>query len=376
MTEKSQAAALELDIVCRRPGFTLTADFVAPPGVTALFGRSGAGKTTLANAVAGLLRPCAGRIALGGETVFDRDAGVWTPPHRRRLGYVFQEGRLFPHLDVRGNLLYPQRFAPPAAAPTQNFDDVVSLLGLAPLLHRRPDVLSGGERQRAAIGRALLGAPRMLILDEPLASLDAGRKTEILPFLERLRDELALPMLYVSHSVAEIARLAETVVALADGRVARVGPTPELLSDPDVFPLMGRQEAGAVLEARVVAVDVGDGLAELAVSGGRLFVPAAGVSAGARLRVRVRARDVMIARTAPSEVSALNILPATVAALGKGDGAIVEVALVCGGDRLLARITRRSAAALNLAPGVACFALLKTVAIGRRDLGADPREAG
>lgn len=355
---------LQVAIRHRLGAFPLDIAFEAPQGVTALFGRSGAGKSTVIRAIGGLLRPEAGHIALDSTTLFDSAARVHVPVHRRRIGTVFQDGRLFPHLTVRQNLRYGAWFAGGGAA----FADVVEMLGIGPLLTRRPATLSGGERQRVAIGRALLSSPRLLLMDEPLAALDAPRKAEILPYLERLRDEAAVPIVYVSHALSEVARLATTVVALADGKVERAGPAAEVLSDIAAFPLMGRQEASALLAARVIG-DAGEGLTELAAGEGRLFVPGVAAAPGTELRLRVRARDVMIATEKPANISALNILPAEIAEIAEGGGPIVEIALTCGADRLIARITRRSLGALGLAPGKPCYAVLKSVAIGRRDIG-------
>ncbi len=349
-------------------GFALEVEFAAPAGVTALFGRSGAGKTTVVNAIAGLLRPDAGRIAVGGTVLLDTERGVDVPRHRRRVGYVFQEGRLFPHLSVRRNLGFGRWFAPRDALAA-DFDHVVELLGLGHLLERGPGRLSGGEKQRVAIGRALLAAPRILLMDEPLAALDAARKAEILPYLERLRDEVRVPIIYVSHALPEVARLATTVVALADGRVRRVGPVADMLSDPDLFPLMDREETGALLTARLVGHDATDGLSELALDGGRLIVGRVAAPPGARLRVRIRARDVMIATRRPEAISALNILEARFAGVVRDEGASLEVALQVGADRLLARITRRSFVGLALEPGLPCFALVKSVSVGDHDMG-------
>jgi molybdate transport system ATP-binding protein len=365
---------LEVRLRRRLGAFDLDAAFEAPPGITCLFGRSGAGKTTVVSAIAGLLRPDAGRIALDGEVLFDSAAGVNLPPHRRRIGCVFQEGRLFPHLSVRANLLFGRWFAP-RAAPRPSLEEIAALLGLGPLLRRRPGALSGGEKQRVAIGRALLCGPRLLLMDEPLASLDEARKAEILPYIERLRDDLGLPIVYVSHSLPEVARLATTVAAMSRGRVVRAGPAAEVLSDAAAFPVTGRQQAGAILPARVVAHHP-DGLAELAVSGGRLLVPNLEAPAGAALRVRIRARDVTLADRRPEGLSALNALPAVVEAVEAGEGPVLELVLRCGADRLRARITRRSLEALGLGPGAACWAILKAVATSRRDLGAFEEREG
>lgn len=360
--------SLQVDISHPLAGFELRIDFEAPAGVTALFGQSGAGKTTVINAVAGLLTPQAGRIVLSGETLFDDKARVNLPVHRRRLGYVFQDGRLFPHLSVRQNLTYGQRFAPRGASGPA-LADVADLLGLTALLDRRPGALSGGEKQRVAFGRALLARPRMLLMDEPLAALDAARKEEILPYLERLRDQSGLPILYVSHSVAEVARLATTVVVLEAGRVARAGPAEQVLSDPAMVRQFGLREAGAVLPAEI-ARHYDDGLTELAVSGGRLLLPQMDRPAGTRTRVRILAHDVIVADRPPEGLSALNVLPGTVVTLREGQGPGVIVQIQCGEDRLLARITRRSAEALGLVPGKPVYAVIKTVSIARADVGA------
>lgn len=360
--------SLQVEITHPLPEFELNVAFEAPGGVTALFGQSGAGKTTVINAVAGLLRPQAGCIALSGEVLFDAQNRVNLPVHRRRLGYVFQDGRLFPHLSVRRNLTYGQRFAPQGAIGP-GLDEVADLLGLSTMLDRRPGALSGGEKQRVAFGRALLARPRMLLMDEPLAALDAARKDEILPYLERLRDQTGLPILYVSHSVAEVARLATTVVVLEAGRVVRAGPAEQVLSDPAMVRQFGLREAGAVLPAEV-ARHHADGLSELAISGGRLFLPRMDQPAGARTRVRILAHDVIVADRPPLGLSALNVLPGEVLSLREGQGPGVIVQIQCGTDRLLARITRRSAEALKLAPGRKVYAVIKTVSIARTDVAA------
>jgi len=361
--------SLSVDISHPLGAFDLRVAFKAPGGITALFGRSGTGKTTVVNALAGLLRPKSGRIVLSGEVLFDADMRICLPPHKRRLGYVFQDGRLFPHFSVRQNLTYGARFATPGATGPQ-LDDVCDLLGISALLDRRPGALSGGEKQRVAIGRALLSRPRMLLMDEPLAALDAARKEEILPYLERLRDHTDIPVLYVSHSVAEVARLATSVVVMEDGHVARAGAAEQILSDPDMVRQLGVREAGAVLPA-TIAQHHSDGLTELAVSGGRLFLPLMDKPKGHLTRVRILAHDVIVARgAAPTDLSALNILPANIIALRGGTGPGVIVQMQCGSDRLLARITRRSADALALTPGDAVHAVIKSVSIARTDIGA------
>ena len=346
--------------------FSLDLAFEAPGGITALFGRSGSGKTTIVNAVAGLLAPDAGRIVAGETVLFDSKTGVFLPPNRRRVGYVFQEARLFPHLSVEQNLRYGMRFAGKAPALAE-FEDIAALLGIGGLLDRRPATLSGGERQRVAIGRALLSAPQLLLMDEPLASLDEARKEEILPFIARLRERFAIPVLYVSHSLSEVARLANTVVMLRDGKVALAGATETVLSDPQIAQAAGIREAGAILAARVVAHH-DDGLTELTISAGRLLLPRVEAAAGAAIRIRIHANDVLIARQAPDGLSALNVLPARVTTLRRGEGPGMLVQLAIGEDHLLARITQRSADALGLAPGVSCHAVLKTVAVARSDV--------
>lgn len=358
---------LSVHLKHRFAGFTLDAVFDAPPGVTALFGRSGSGKTTVINAIAGLLRPDEGRITLGDQVLLDTAIRQSQPVHRRRLGYVFQDARLFPHLTVRQNLLYGRWFAP--RGNSIPFDHVVTLLGIAPLLSRRPGALSGGEKQRVAIGRALLCDPHLLLMDEPLAALDDPRKAEILPYLERLRDETTIPILYVSHSFPEVARLATTLVVIEAGRVLRAGPAHTLMADPDVAPMLGLRDAGASLAARVVAQE-SDGLTRLETSAGPVFLPRIDAAIGTALRVRIHAQDIILSRDRPIGLSALNILPVTVTAIrtGPGPGALVQ--LRAGDDLLLARITRRSCDALGLAEGLPVFAVLKSVAVARRDIGS------
>ncbi len=354
---------LEVALRHRFGAFTLDASFSAPAGVTVLFGRSGSGKTSVVNAVAGLLRPDAGRIAVDGRLVLDTAQGLDVPVHRRGIGYVFQEARLFPHMTVAQNLRYGgwvrRRRVDPGA--------VVEMLGIGPLLERRPAALSGGERQRVAIGRALLAEPKALLMDEPLAALDEARKADILPYIERLRDA-AMPILYVTHSVTEMARLATTVVVLEGGRVLRAGPAGDVLSDPQAVPVMGLREAGAVIAARVAAHEA-DGLTRLDSVAGPLWLPRVEAAVGAVLRVRIAAQDVILSRSRPEGLSALNVLGGVVSAVrtGEGPGALVRIDL--GGEFLLARVTRRSAAALGLEAGVSVHAVVKSVAVAQGDIG-------
>jgi molybdate transport system ATP-binding protein len=358
-------AELCVDIRLRFPEFSLDlAETFAGEGVTALFGPSGSGKSTLLRVIAGFERAAGGRISFGDE--------VWMAgrthlaPHRRGVGFVFQDARLFPHLTTRRNLDYAVKRA--ANWPARySFDDVIDVLDLAPLFARRAGQLSGGERQRVAIGRALLARPRLLLLDEPLAALDEARKAEILPYLERVRDEARVPMIYVSHSAGEVARLANRVVVLDAGRVLRTGPVAEVFADPGLSPA-GPRGVGAVLAARMVAHH-DDGLSEIDAGGARLFLPGLVCAPGTGLRIRVAAHDVILSREAPTGLSALNILPGTVVEVHLGDGPGAIVALDTPAGRLLARITRRSVAALGLAPGVPAHAILKSVATAPQDVG-------
>ncbi|MEZ5880979.1 MAG: molybdenum ABC transporter ATP-binding protein [Nitratireductor sp.] len=358
---------LEVSLAHAFDGFELDCDFSAPAGVTALFGRSGSGKTTVVQAVAGLLKPGRGRVRLEDRILVDTAARTFLPPHRRRIGYVFQEGRLFPHLSVRQNLEYGQRFSA-RKSDSGDFAHIVALLGIEDLLARRPGSLSGGEKQRVAIGRALLSSPQLLAMDEPLAALDEPRKREILPYLERVRDEAGIPILYVSHSLAEVARLATTLVVLEGGKVVAAGPSADVLSDPAMAARFGGREAGAVLRGKVIRHHE-DGLSEIAIDGSTLFLPAVDAAPGSEIRTRIDAKDVMLARKMPQEISALNILKSKVISIQPGSGPGVLVQLSVGGQNLLARITKRSAAALGIEPGMTVYAVAKTVSIAPLDVG-------
>ena len=352
-----------LDVALRHrfPGFALDASFAAPAGVTALFGRSGSGKTTIVNAVAGLIAPDHGRVVVDGRVLTVTAAGIAVPVRRRRIGYVFQDARLFPHMTVRGNLGYGTRFAPRGAAGP-SLEAVVAMLGIGALLDRRPALLSGGERARVAIGRALLSRPRLLILDEPLAALDAARRAEILPYLENLRDRTEVPILYISHAIAEVARLATTLVLVDAGRVARAGGLEQMLADPTTAALLDRDEVGAVLTGRVAGIEP-DRLARIATVAGDLLVPGLAAEPGTAVRLRIRAAEVILSLTPPRDSSALNVLPATVAAMvPEGPTALVQLRLP-GGAALLARITARSVEALRLEPGTPCHATVKSAGL-------------
>jgi molybdate transport system ATP-binding protein len=358
---------LQVDIGLHLGGFALDAQFTSDAPVTALFGRSGSGKTTILNAIAGLIQPQRGRIAVG-DTVYFDGASTRLPVQRRRVGYVFQEGRLLPHLSVRQNLLYG-RFFTAARERYADFDRIVKLLDLEHLLSRRPQGLSGGEKQRVAIGRALLASPRILLMDEPLASLDTPRKAEILYYVERLRDEVRVPIVYVSHAIDEVIRLADTVVLLSDGCVAGAGPVSKMAGSMELRPYLGRFEGGAVVETIVAAHDLDWGLARLEFPGGALYAPDVEALVGERIRVRVRARDVSLATTRPLGLSMLNVIAGTVSAIGEAAGASVDVQVDAGGTFIIARVTRKSVDELQLERGKPVYALIKAVAIDRHSVG-------
>ena len=342
-------------------GFSLDVDLSLPGrGVTVLFGHSGSGKTTLLRAIAGLEQVAGGFLEVNG--VVWQDATTFLPTHRRPLGYVFQEASLFHHLSIRRNLEYGMRRVPHAARKV-SLDQAVELLGIAPLLDRMPDKLSGGEKQRVAIARALATSPRILLMDEPLAALDLKRKQEILPYLERLHDELDIPVLYVSHAPDEVARLADHLVVLEQGRALASGPLGEILARLDL-PIRLGEDAGVVLEGEIAELDAEWHLARVVFAGGSLWVRDSGVPVGQHVRVRILARDVSIALDAHTDSSILNILPATVEQLADDTHpALALVRLNAGGVPLVARITRRSAVRLQLRPGQTVWAQIKAVAL-------------
>lgn len=360
---------LTVDIAHRVGDFALETAFEAGPGITALFGPSGSGKTTIAKAIAGLMTPDSGRITLDGEDLVDRARRLNVAPSKRRIGVVFQEGRLFPHLSVAQNIAFGARYAPPRA-PGLEEAAILDMLGIGALLERRPRGLSGGEKQRVAVARALMMRPRLLLMDEPLAALDGPRKDEILPYLERLRDSGAVPIVYITHAIAEIARLAGRIVVLRDGHVLRQGEVGQVLSDPAMVPLIGVREAGSVLTARVITCDP-DGLSRLAISGGELRLPGVVAEVGQALRVRIMAQDVLVAISKPEGLSSRNILPAVVEAVHRGEGPGVALSLRIGEDRLLARVTLDALDELDLRPGLACHAILKATAVARSNISAN-----
>jgi molybdate transport system ATP-binding protein len=348
-------------------------------GITVVFGPSGCGKTTLLRVVAGLERRARGRIVCAGDVWQDED-GRFVPAHARGVGMVFQDARLFPHLRVDGNLRYAERRArrgagpggaparAEATSPSDAIDraSVVRGLDLAPLLGRRPGSLSAGERQRVAIGRTLLARPRVLLMDEPVASLDVGRKAEILPYVARLPRVFGVPVVYVTHSIDEVTQLADRILVLGAGRKVADGDVADVLARLDLGAATGRFEASTVLEATVVGHDPRYHLTRLDVAGQSLVMPEAGFEPGTRVRLRLRARDVALATSRPERVSIRNVLSGHVAEIrAEPTTAFAETAVDVGGVQVRARITREAADALGLAPGTPVFALIKSIAVDR-----------
>ncbi len=352
--------SLQVDIRHRLGNFQLDALFASDGRLTALFGASGSGKTSVVRAIAGLFRPDQGAISVTDQTLSDTTSRIFTPPYRRRIGYVFQDARLFPHLTCRQNLNYGRWFTP-TVERYADFGQVVELLGIEHLLDRRPAGLSGGEQQRVAIGRALAASPRLLLMDEPLASLDEDRKAEIMPYIERLRDVAKIPIVYVSHSIAEVARLADQVVVMADGRVSMSGPTTEVMLRSDLMPSSEKAEAGALLDMRVDEHDDAYGMTKLCSAAGGIRIGRIIRAVGERVRLRIRARDVMLSLRKPTQISSLNVLEGRVSALLPVGDNQVDVAINCNGETILARITRLSAERLALEAGVSVFAIIKSV---------------
>lgn len=352
--------SLSLAIEKQQGDFALDVTLEAGPGVTALFGRSGAGKSSVINSIAGLSTPDAGRIFLGDSLIFDAGARVNVPVHQRRIAIVFQDARLFPHLSVLQNLLYGARFSD-GTVKRSDAKAMAALLGLDHLLGRRPSSLSGGEAQRVAIGRALLSKPKLLMMDEPLASLDQARKSDVLALIEKVRDVVGVPILYVSHAREEVLRLASNVAILSNGKLLDFGPPDGLLG----------QAAGAGLtrtvRARVAMKSSADGLSELALAGGRLYVPQVDAPLGWVLQVDIAARDVMLSVEPPQGISALNILPCVIASMqiNASNPSAFDILLDCAGDELAAQVTRRSVEQLGLRAGLPVHAVIKSVALAQ-----------
>lgn len=351
--------------------FALDVDFRAPlQGITALFGPSGCGKTTILRCMAGLTR-LSGRLKVGGETWQDESGSVFRKPHHRPIGYVFQEASLFPHMSVRKNLMFgASRTTGPSNGGLLGFDNVVDLLGIDRLLDRDPGGLSGGERQKIAVGRALLSQPRLLLMDEPLSGLDRMAKDDILPSLEALHETLSIPILYVSHDIGEVARLADRMVVIASGKRVADGPMSDMLERLDIGPATGRFEAGVILTARVAAHDTAYQLTQLDHGGQQITIPIAEVGIGEEVRLRIRARDVALTKHMPEGISIRNILSGTIAEIAEEpETAFAETLVDIGGGKLRARITRASLAELGLEPGMPIFALIKSVSFDGRSIG-------
>jgi molybdate transport system ATP-binding protein len=355
---------LRVELRKRRGDFSLDVAFSAPtPGVTALFGRSGCGKSTLISLIAGLLTPDGGRVVVDDDVLYDSTRHLSVDARHRRMGVVFQDARLFPHLSVRGNLEYGTRRLPRTASRTIRFDDVVDLLGLTSLVTRRPHTLSGGEQQRVALGRALLSQPRLLLLDEPLASLDIARREEVLPYLEKLRDAFAIPIVYVSHQFDEVLRLATRVVLLDAGRVIADDDIATVSRDPKLRGIVGPDSVGAVVAGVIERVDAA-GLAMMRVGDATLSVELEHASPGQRIQIQVLARDVIIASELPRGLSVRNVVPARVVSIMPDTGHSVLVELDIGRtSTLLARITARASQELALVADKQVWALIKAVSL-------------
>jgi molybdate transport system ATP-binding protein len=356
------SAGVEARVAVELGDFRLDASVSAPAaGVTGVVGASGSGKTTLLRCLAGLERRAEGRIEVAGEIWLDTERGRCEPPHRRCVGLVFQDSALFPHLSVRGNLEYGLRRTP-AGRRRVSLDEVVASLGLAPLLARHPAGLSGGERQRVAIGRALLAGPRLLLLDEPVASLDAAARSEILERLQRLLARAPIPVFYVTHSRSEVLRLSDRVVVLDAGRVRAAGGLREVMLGPHATAFGAPDELGVVVDGEVAEVDPAHGLSSLRFAGGMLAVPGV-LAVGQRRRVEILARDVSLALDPPGRTSILNVLSGRVVEVRDGGPLQPVVVVEVGGTPILARVTRRSLAQLGIAPGLAVHVQLKAVAL-------------
>jgi molybdate transport system ATP-binding protein len=362
---------LSVSLNKRRDGFKLQVAFDAPtPGVVALFGRSGCGKSTTVDLIAGLLDPDSGYVRLNGMALVDTSEKLSVSAQRRRIGYVFQDARLFPHRSVVGNLRYGLKRAK-GVEQRIGFDEVVSLLGLASLLARRPNQLSGGERQRVALGRALLSQPQLLLLDEPLASLDTARREEVLPYLEALRDQLSIPMIFVSHQFDEVLRLATHVVLLDGGKVAAQGSPSQISLEPALRAIVGPDAVGAVLDGVITSLDSGKRLAELRIAGGTLRISARDVldnkstqhGVGSGVRVQLLARDIILATEPPHALSVRNSIEGIVTEITDDDDDAVLVRVDIGGDSVLSRVTKAAVDALKLQRGSRVWVLIKAVSL-------------
>ena len=357
-----------------RGSFALDAKFELPtPGVVTLFGRSGCGKSTLVEIIAGLLPADAGRVILDDQVLLDTVRRIDVCPEERRIGFVFQDARLFPHLSVAANLRYAAQRA--RSRPYIGFDAAVALLALGPLMDRRTHQLSGGEKQRVAIGRALLSQPRLLLMDEPLASLDTARREEVLPYLETLRDQFAIPMVYVSHDFDEVLRLATHVVLMEGGQTVAQGEVGEMSLNPKLRAIIGADAVGAILDGTVLGGDPGSGLTRIQVGAGELLVPAARAAPGARLRVQLLARDLIVATHSPRYLSVRNSLAGVVSTVTNDDAGSDLIGIDVGGTEILARITTSATRELKIRPGLPVWTLVKAVSLRGRPISPVSRDA-
>ena len=359
---------LSVNITKAFGSFRLETQFEVEEGsITAIFGKSGAGKTSTINAIAGLTRPDVGVIQIGNTTLFDQNLRINLPIYKRQIGYVFQDDRLFPHMTVRNNLIYgtPKNRD---VANSLNLTDITGLLELAPLLERRPRTLSGGEKQRVAIGRALLSNPKLLLMDEPLASIDIQHRFEILPFIQRVREKTGITIIYVTHALEEVIFIADQIILLSEGQVTAQGTVEEIMSRLDLHPMTSRFDAGAVISATYSGYDREFDLGELSFDGGTLRIAGLNAEIGIHLRAHIRARDVSLMLDKPKDTSVLNVFKGELIEIRHEEGPQLDL-LINIGTPLIARITRKSLNDLNLDIGSKVYAMIKAVAIDRKTLG-------
>lgn len=347
--------------------FDIDAKFESGDGIAALFGKSGAGKSTLINMIAGLVTPDSGYISIGDQVVFDSKNGINLPPEIRAVGYIFQDSRLFPHFSVKGNLEYGIR-ARHGGDQIATFCDVVKILELSDLLTRKIKTLSGGERQRVAIGRALLSAPEMLLMDEPLASLDMQLRKEILPFIERLTHDLDVPAIYVTHNIGEIVRLADEIILINEGCVTTFGLVEEITARLDLAPFFDSNNAGSIMKANVISHDYNNLLTELDIGGNNIWIPLIDSKLNTEVRLRIRAKDVSVATIPPHATSVLNVIPGKIMEIGERYGSQINLKLDIGAS-LWSTITYKSLVDLDINQGDKVFALIKSVAVDRQSIG-------
>ena len=359
---------LSVNITKAFGSFRLETQFEVEEGsITAIFGKSGAGKTSTINAIAGLTRPDVGVIQIGNTTLFDQNLRINLPIYKRQIGYVFQDDRLFPHMTVRNNLIYGTPKTRDVA-DSLNLTDITGLLELAPLLERRPRTLSGGEKQRVAIGRALLSNPKLLLMDEPLASIDVQHRFEILPFIQRVREKTGITIIYVTHALEEVIFIADQIILLSEGQVTAQGTVEEIMSRLDLHPMTSRFDAGAVISATYSGYDREFDLGELSFDGGTLRIAGLNAEIGIHLRAHIRARDVSLMLDKPKDTSVLNVFKGELIEIRHEDGPQLDL-LINIGTPLIARITRKSLNDLNLDIGSKVYAMIKAVAIDRKTLG-------